>query len=65
MADRYTARLATRITEDVDARLRLAAALERLPLCRLLTGLLDRALPSAEELASEVARKGNGHDERS
>lgn len=60
MADRYTARLGTRVTEDVSARLRFAAVLERLPLSHLLTGLLDRSLPSAEELAAQVARKGAG-----
>lgn len=60
MADRYTARLATRITEDVDTRLRLAALLHRLPLCHVLTGALDRALPVADELAGQLAGKGAG-----
>jgi hypothetical protein len=62
MADHYTTRLATRITEDVDARLRLAALLQRLPLCHVLTGLLDRALPAADELAGQLARKGAGNE---
>jgi hypothetical protein len=60
MADRYTARLATRITEDVDHRLRLAALLHRLPLCHVLTGLLNRSLPAADELAGQLARKDAG-----
>ena len=62
MADRYTARLATRITEDVDHRLRLAALLHRLPLCHVLTGLLDRSLPAADELAGQLTRKGTGNE---
>jgi hypothetical protein len=65
MSDRYTARLATRLTEDVDARLRLAALLQRLPLCHVVTGLLDRALPSANELADQLTRKDTDRDCRS
>lgn len=63
MDGHYTARLSTRITEDVDGRLRLAATLRRVPLCHVLTGLLDRALPTAGELAGQVARKGTAADE--
>ena len=62
MPDRLTVRLDTRTTEDVLARLRLAAVLHRLPLCHVLTGALDRALPSAADLAGQVARKDGGDD---
>jgi hypothetical protein len=48
----YDCRIATRITRDVDRRLRLAALAVRRPLSAVLTDTLDKALPSAEELTA-------------
>jgi hypothetical protein len=50
-------RLATRISEDVDRRLRLAALVRRMPLSQL----LDQALPPVAELAERM--KGTITDE--
>jgi hypothetical protein len=54
-------RLATRISEDVDRRLRLAALVRRMPLSQLLDQLLDQALPPVAELAERM--KGTITDE--
>jgi uncharacterized protein (DUF1778 family) len=52
---KYDARLATRVTADVDQRLRFAAvAAGRKSLSAFLTEVLDRALPSAAELAAQL-----------
>ena len=51
----YDVRLATRITSAVDRRLRMLALAKRQPLSHVLTGLLDQALPAADELASMLA----------
>ena len=51
----YDARLATRITPAVDRRLRRLALAKGQPLSHVLDGLLDRALPAADELASVLA----------
>ena len=51
----YDVPLATRITSTVDRRLRMLALARSQPLSHVLTGLLDKALPSAEELASLLA----------
>jgi hypothetical protein len=48
----YDVPLATKITTSVDRRLRMLALLQRQPLNSVLTGLLDKALPSADELAA-------------
>jgi hypothetical protein len=48
----YDVRLATRITTTVDRRLRMLALARSQPLSHVLVGLLDQALPSADELAS-------------
>lgn len=55
----YNARLATRITAGVDARLRQLALVRRQRINRTLDDLLDRALPSTEELTSRLARLGD------
>jgi hypothetical protein len=52
-----TKRLATYIGVGVDERLRLLALLRRQRLSRLLTDLLDTALPTAEELTGQLARR--------
>jgi hypothetical protein len=54
-------RLATRISEDVDRRLRLAATVRRMRLSHLLDQLLDQALPQVAELAEQM--KGTTGDE--
>ena len=51
----YDVRLATRITPAVDRRLRMLALARSQPLSHVLTGLLDQALPPADELASALA----------
>jgi hypothetical protein len=54
-------RLATRISEDVDRRLRLAALMRRMHLSHLLDQLLDQALPPVADLAEQM--KGTTSDE--
>ncbi len=49
-----TARLATRISRDVDRRLRLAAVLREARLGEFLDQLLDQALPTAADLAAQL-----------
>jgi hypothetical protein len=48
----YDVRLATRISTTVDRRLRMLALVQSQPLSHVLVTLLDRALPSADELAA-------------
>jgi hypothetical protein len=50
----YDVRLATRISTGVDLRLRMLALVQSQPLSHVLVALLDRALPSAEELAARL-----------
>jgi hypothetical protein len=50
----YDVRLATRITAAVDRRLRMLALVKGEALSHVLTGLLDEALPPADELASRL-----------
>ena len=59
----YEVRLATRIPRPLDQRLRLLAVLSRKPITQVLTELLARALPTAEELAEQMHRR-SGTDER-
>jgi hypothetical protein len=47
-------RLATRISEGVDRRLRLAALVRRMPLSQFLDQLLGQALPPVGELAEQI-----------
>jgi hypothetical protein len=56
MDKQYTARLATRVTTSVDARLRQLALLRRRRISHVLDDVLDSALPSAQDLAAQVAR---------
>lgn len=58
----YDVRLATRITTSVDRRLRMLALAKSQPLNHVLVGLLDKALPSTDELASLL---GGGHGQAS
>lgn len=58
----YDVPLGTRITSSVDRRLRMLVLLQRQPLSSVLTSLLDKALPSADELAA-LLRDGQPADE--
>ena len=59
----YHARLATRITVGVDARLRQLALLRRQRINRTLDDLLDQALPSSRELTGRLALLGQARME--
>jgi hypothetical protein len=48
----YDVRLATRITNGVDRRLRMLALARSQPLSHVLVSLLDQVLPPADELAA-------------
>jgi hypothetical protein len=48
----YDVRLATKITEPVDRRLRMLALVKGRPLSHVLVAELDKALPSVAELAA-------------
>jgi hypothetical protein len=50
----YDARLATRITASVDARLRQLALAARRPISHVLDDVLDAALPGSDELADRL-----------
>ena len=56
----YDVPLATRLTPPVNRRLRMLALIKGQRLSHLLDGLLDQALPPADELASLL---GDGSDE--
>jgi hypothetical protein len=47
-------RLATKISEPVDRRLRLAALVRRMPLGQFLDLVLDQALPPVDQLADQI-----------
>lgn len=58
MTEMQTARLAADIAADVDARLRLLALVRgQRRIGRLLTDVLDKALPSAEELTAQLSQR--------
>jgi len=57
---RYDVKLGTRITGPVDRRLRMFALVKGQALSHVLVALLDKSLPSADELASLL---GDGSDE--
>jgi len=52
----YNARLGTRITEGVDARLRQLALIRRRRLSRVLDDVLDAAMPPAADLTAQLRR---------
>ena len=56
MTKTYDTRLATRISASVDARLRQLALVRRRRLSHLLDDVLDGALPTAEDLTTQLAR---------
>lgn len=51
-------RLATRVSQPVDYRLRLLALAERRPLSHVLTQLLDQVLPPADALLEQLRESG-------
>jgi len=55
----YTARLATRVTTSVDTRLRQLALVSRRRISHVLDDVLDAALPSAEDLSAQLARRAD------
>ncbi len=59
MTKSYTARLATRVTMSVDTRLRQLALLSRRRISHVLDDVLDAALPSAEDLSAQLARRAD------
>jgi hypothetical protein len=52
----YDTRLGTRITASVDARLRQLALVRRRRLSHVLDDVLDAALPTTEDLTTQLAR---------
>ena len=59
----YTARLATRVTTSVDTRLRQLALLSRRRISHVLDDVLDAALPSAEDLSAQLARRASANQD--
>lgn len=55
----YDVRLATRITDPVDRRLRMFALVKRQSLSHVLVTLLDQVLPPADELAALLGDSRN------
>lgn len=63
MTKAYTARLATRVTTSVDTRLRKLALVSRRRISHVLDDVLDAALPSAEELSAQLARRASANQD--
>ena len=63
MTKAYTARLATRVTTSVDTRLRQLALVSRRRISHVLDDVLDAALPSAEDLSAQLARRADPRHE--
>ena len=59
----YNARLGTRLTENVDARLRQLALIRRRRLSHVLDDVLDAALPTAADLTAQLRRLANARGE--
>lgn len=55
-------RLVTYLPSPIDRRLRMQAAIRRWPIARVLADVLDRGLPSAEDLAAQI-REGCTEDD--
>jgi hypothetical protein len=55
---RYDSRIATRITPDANARLRLAALVLRKPLSHVLTAVITGQLPEVDVLAERLRDSG-------
>ncbi len=63
MTKNYSARLATRITPGVDARLRQLALVRRRRISHVLDEVLDAALPKAADLIAEMTSLGSAGEE--
>ena len=63
MTKTYDARLGTRITASVDARLRQLALVRHRRLSHVLDDVLDAALPSVEDLTAQLARLASAEPE--
>jgi hypothetical protein len=63
VAKTYTARLGTRITANVDARLRQLALIRRRRLSHVLDDVLDAALPTAADLTAQLGRLAGARSE--
>jgi hypothetical protein len=55
-------RLVTYLPLPIDRRLRMQAAIRRWPIARVLADVLDRGLPSAEDLAAQIREDGSARD---
>jgi hypothetical protein len=55
-------RLVTYLPLPIDRRLRMQAAIRRWPIARVLADVLDRGLPSAEDLAAQIREDGPADD---
>ena len=55
-------RLVTYLPLPIDRRLRMQAAIQRWPIARVLADVLDRGLPSAEDLAAQIREDGKADD---
>jgi hypothetical protein len=58
-------RLVTYLPSPIDRRLRMQAAIRRWPIARVLADVLDRGLPSADDLAAQIREDGAGDDRAS
>lgn len=59
----YDTRIATRISAPVDRRLRMQALVKGQSLSEVLDSTLDKALPSAEELATRLGTEAGRAEE--
>ena len=58
-------RLVTYLPSPIDRRLRMQAAIRRWPIARVLADVLDRGLPSADDLAAQIREDGTADDSAS
>lgn len=52
-------RLVSYLPQPIDRRLRMQAAIRRWPIARVLADVLDRGLPSADDLAAQIREDGS------
>ena len=55
-------RLVTYLPTPIDRRLRMQAAIRRWPIARVLADVLDRGLPSADDLVAQIREEGTADD---
>jgi hypothetical protein len=51
--------LVSYLPQPIDRRLRMQAAIRRWPIARVLADVLDRGLPSADDLAAQIREDGS------